>query len=197
VQAVSREGGGGVVGWREGTRKKSVLRCLLKEELLQILSGILFYTVSEKNVPPLVCYNFDTRERILILFRTNVIDKVGNQKTLYCVTSNNVCFCTTWQNGKTRKSHFWLKCCISALPEFNESLLDFFSLFDSVSYSRCCMTPKSCSQFVQLWLLRAWFKRKQQLDCVACTIHVHQCAVFWKKKNVICAVFDSVWHLLR
>jgi len=31
----------------------------------------------------------------------------------------------------TRKSHFSLKCCVSALPEFNQSLLDFFSLFDS------------------------------------------------------------------
>jgi len=26
----------------------------------------LNYTVSQKNVPPLACYNFDTRERILI-----------------------------------------------------------------------------------------------------------------------------------
>jgi len=32
--------------------------------------------------------------------------KVGNQKTLYYATSNNVCFCTTWQNGETRKSNF-------------------------------------------------------------------------------------------
>jgi len=28
-------------------------------------------------------------------------------------TSNNLCFCTTWQNGETRKSHFSLKCCTS------------------------------------------------------------------------------------
>ena len=26
-----------------------------------------------------------------------------------------MCFCTTWQNGETRKSHFSLKCCISSL----------------------------------------------------------------------------------
>jgi len=37
------------------------------------------YTVS-KNVPPVACYNFDTREQILISFGRNVIDKVGNQK---------------------------------------------------------------------------------------------------------------------
>jgi len=66
------------------------------------------YTVSQKNVLPLACYNFDTHELILVFFGRNVTDKVGNQKTLYCATSNNLCFCTTWQNGETRKSHFSL-----------------------------------------------------------------------------------------
>jgi len=46
-------------------------------------------------------------------FRRNVTDKVGNQKRLYYATWNNLCFCTTWQNGETRKSHFSLKCSIS------------------------------------------------------------------------------------
>jgi len=40
-----------------------------------------------------------------IFFGRNVTDKVDNQKTLYYVTSNNLCFCTTWQNAETRKSH--------------------------------------------------------------------------------------------
>jgi len=61
-----------------------------------------------KNVPPLACYNFDAREWILIFFGRNVTDKVGNQKTLYCATANNVCFCTACQNGETRKWHFSL-----------------------------------------------------------------------------------------
>jgi len=39
-------------------------------------------------------------------FGRNVTDKVGNQKTLYYATSSNLCFCTTWQNSETRKSHF-------------------------------------------------------------------------------------------
>ena len=34
------------------------------------------------------------------------MDEVGNQKTLYYVTLSNLCFCTTWQIGETRKSHF-------------------------------------------------------------------------------------------
>ena len=67
-----------------------------------------------------------TRKRIDLSGR-NVTGKVSNQKTLYYATSNNLCFCTTWQNGETRKS---LKWCISALPELNQ-MLDFFSLFDS------------------------------------------------------------------
>jgi len=50
---------------------------------------------------------------------------------LYCATSNDVCFCTTWQTEKHENCIFSLKCCISALPEVNQSLLDFFSLFDS------------------------------------------------------------------
>ena len=63
---------------------------------------------SQKNVPSLACYNFDAREWIMIFFGRNVTDKVGNQKTLYYATSNNLCFCTTCQNGETWKSHFWL-----------------------------------------------------------------------------------------
>jgi len=121
-----------------------------------------------KNVPPLACYNFDTPERIVIFFGRNVTDKVSNQKTLYCATSNNVCFCTTWQNGETRKSHFLLKCCISALPEFNQLLLDFFSFFDSrlvlmllyVSLNlliNACSAPGCCG---------AWFRR-EEIDSAA------------------------------
>jgi len=71
------------------------------------------YTVSQKNVPPLACYNFDAHECILIFFGRNVTDKVGNQKTLYYATSNNLCFCTTWQNAETRKSHFTQLDCVT------------------------------------------------------------------------------------
>jgi len=34
-----------------------------------------YYTVSQKKVPPLACYNFDTHEWILIFFGRNVTDK--------------------------------------------------------------------------------------------------------------------------
>jgi len=41
------------------------------------------YTVSQKNVPPLACYNFDAHEWILIFFGRNIAYRLGNQKTLY------------------------------------------------------------------------------------------------------------------
>ena len=77
----------------------------------------------------MACYNFDTRERILNIFGGNAANKVSNQKTLYYSTSNNLCFCTTWKNGKHKNA--FCTHCISALPEFNQLLLDFFKLFDS------------------------------------------------------------------
>jgi len=58
-----------------------------------------------KNDPPLACYNFDAREQILIFFGRSVTYKISNQQTLYYAASSNLCFCTTWQNAETRKSH--------------------------------------------------------------------------------------------
>jgi len=40
------------------------------------------------------------------IFGRNVTNKVGNQEMPYYATSNNLYFCTNWQNGESRKSHF-------------------------------------------------------------------------------------------
>jgi len=124
----------------------------------------------------------------LIFFGKNVTDKVSKQTTLYCATSNNLCFCTTWQNGETRKSAFSLKCCISALPEFNQSLLDFFSRFDS----RLILTllHDSLDLVVNAFSLDCWgrglrerkSREPQQLDCVVIT-QVHHALSSWNKKK--------------
>ena len=45
----------------------------------------------------------DTHGSILIIFGTNVPEKVGNQKAFYFPTSPNECFCTTWQNEERQK----------------------------------------------------------------------------------------------
>jgi len=68
-------------------------------------------------------------ERILI-FLAKVLPIKQAIKRLYCATSNDLCFCTTWQNGETRKLHFSLIRFISALPEFNQ-LFVFLNVFDS------------------------------------------------------------------
>ena len=158
---------------------------------------MFLHTLCLKNVPPLVCYNFDTRD-------LNVLCFFFWQKTLYCATSNNLYFCTTWQNGETRKSHFSLKCCISALPEFNQSLLDFFSLFDSrrMLTLLAVWLPKSCNQCVQLGAVGAawfWFRRKEVESAAAVGLsYMHnayapmRCLPERKKCHLWC-----VWHLLR
>jgi len=93
----------------ENCRSSVSLSLLFRKSVLDARSCIYEYvTASQKTVPPLACYNFDAHEWILIFLGRNVTDEVGNQKTLYYATSNSLCFCITWQNGKTRKSHISL-----------------------------------------------------------------------------------------
>ena len=114
---------------------------------------------------------------------------IHNQKTIYCATPNNLCFCTTWQNVETWESHFFhsnavlVHCQNSTSPSLISSV---FLTHDS--YSRCCMTPYILSSMHSAWGCCGYGlgERKlmpQQLDCVAFTMHVHQCAVFLKEKN--------------
>ena len=95
------------------------------------------YAVSQKTSHLcMVCYNFDTHEWILIFFNRNVTDKVGNQKTLYYATSNNLCFCTTWQNVETLKSHISLNWIVLHTMHlcaiFLEEIIVTCDVFDSV-----------------------------------------------------------------
>ena len=101
------------------------------------------------------------------------MNKVSNQKTLYYVTSNNLCLCTVWKNGKTQKLHFSLKCCISALLEFNQ-LLDFFNRF----HSRLTLTLlyESCNQCAQLGAIGGMIQEKGSRElCSSWTVFHAQC----------------------
>jgi len=61
------------------------------------------------------------------IFGRKVTYKVSNQKTLYGAPQ-----VTCASAGKTRSTKIaFFTCCISALPEFNQSLFDFFNLVDS------------------------------------------------------------------
>jgi len=72
-------------------------------------------------------------------FGRNVTDKVGNQKTLYYATSNNLCFCTTWQNTETWKSHIslnWIVLhtqCTYALSSWKKKIV-ICDVLDSVKH---------------------------------------------------------------
>jgi len=88
-------------------------------------------------------------ERILIFFGRNVTDKVSNRKTYYYATSNNMCFCTTWQSTKTRKSHFhsnavFVHCLIQPAVWFLQSFWLTTHTHDAV------WLPKSCDQCVRM-----------------------------------------------
>jgi len=93
--------------------------------------------------------------------------------------------CASALTGKTakRKIAFSIKCCISALPEFNQ-LFDFFDLFDSrlilmLLYDSLSLAINAFS-YTDCWGHGSGEIKSialQQLDCVARTMH--QCNVFW------------------
>jgi len=113
-----------------------------------------------KNIPLLACYNCDTRERILIFFDRNTSNKVSNQKMLYYATSNT---CASALPGKTGNIKFaFYTHCISALPEFNQMLLDFFNLFDSrLIFTLLYDSLNLVINAFSLGLLGAWFMRNE------------------------------------
>jgi len=121
------------------------------------------------------------------------VSKVSNQTTLYYVTSNNLCFCTTWQNRETQKLYFHPnavlvhcqkstnRCCFNLVDSrlILALLYDFLNIVINVFSSG---------------LSGEWFRRKEVesatavglLDYVARTMHVHQCVVFMKEKKLSC-----------
>jgi len=114
-----------------------------------------------KNVPPLACYNFDTWMDFDIFCR-NATDKVSNQKTLYYATWNrpNMCFCTTWKNGKHENCVFHsLYWCIARIQQVTAWFLQSFWL--TTHNHAAVWLSKSCNQCVQLGAVGAWFRRKE------------------------------------
>jgi len=151
---------------------------------------IYYYTMSQKNVPPLVCYNFDTRERILIFFGRNVTDVVSSQKRF---TLPPQITCASALPSKTEKRENCIFFHSNALPEFIQSLLDIFSLFDSrlilmLLYDSLNLVINAFS-----WAVGDMVQEKGSGESRSSWTVLHtQCAVFLKEKNVICDVFDSV-----
>ena len=106
------------------------------------LHGVIQYTVSQKDVPPLACYNFDAHEWTLIFFGRNVTDKVGIQKTLYSTMPPQI-YCASALPDKTQKhenhifhsiglcyTHNIMHLCTIFLKE----KIDICDVFDSVQH---------------------------------------------------------------
>jgi len=124
--------------------------------------------------------------------------KKQNQNALYCATSNNLCFCTTWQNVETRKSHFFTQYAVSVHCQNSTSP----SLISYRLYSRLILTLLYGSHNLVVnafssVLLGAWFRRKEVESAAAVALFCmhNACAPMRclpERKNVICDVFDSV-----
>jgi len=80
--------------------------------LLGRIAVVRMFTVFQKNLPPLTCYNLYIHGSIATIFGKNVAKKVGSQNILYFSTSPNYCFCTTWGNRIPENCIFSLKCCM-------------------------------------------------------------------------------------
>ena len=144
------------------------------------------YTVSQKH--PNLAYRTITLTHVngfWYFFGRNVTDKVGSQKTLYFAASNNLCFCTTWQNVNTKMAFFtqMLYLCIARIQPVARCLMWFLQSCWLTTHAHAAVwLPKSSNQCAQLGAVgeHGSEERKsralQQLDCVACTRH--QCIVF-------------------
>jgi len=115
-----------------------------------------------KNVPPLACNNFAIRERILIFLAEMLPIKhaIKRRFTMPLPPQITCASALPGKKGKTKIAFFTR--CIIPLPEFNQSLLDFFSLFDSqliltMLYDSLNLIISAFS----LGLLGTWFRRKE------------------------------------
>ena len=78
---------------------------------LKIIRHCHVYTESQKNVPPLTCYNRDMHGSDNSSHDC-YWESRQSKCNLYFHTSPNLCFCTTSGNTKPEKCIFSLKCCM-------------------------------------------------------------------------------------
>jgi len=147
-----------------------------------------------KNVPPLVCYNFDTRERTLIFFGRNVTDKVSNQKR-FTVPPQIMCFCTTWQKRGNTKIAFFHSNAVSVHCQNSTNRCLISSVF--LTHTHAAVWLLVINAFSS-GLLGGMVQEKGSRDRRSSWTVLHaQCMCTnalssWKKRSVICDVFHSV-----
>jgi len=137
------------------------------------------------------------------IFGRNVTDKVSNQKTLHCATPSNLCFCTSWQNVETRKSHLFHSNAVSVhlLPECIVRIQLVPSWFlQSFWLKRLTLTLLYGSLNLVINALSSGLggmvqeKGSQERRSSWTVLHA-QCMCTSALSS--CDVFDSVWYLLR
>ena len=107
-------------------------------DLTIYLNGI--YIVSQKTSHLLVAITLRHGNGFWYFFGRNVTDKVRNHKTYYYAISDNLCFCTNWQNEETRKSHFHSTAVLVHCLNSTSCLIASIFLTQDL-HARCCMTP--------------------------------------------------------
>jgi len=83
------------------------------------------YILCPKNDTSLSCYNFDVHEPILIIIGKNVNEKVSNQNVFIVPPHLTSACALPGETQKHRNRIFSLKCWITALLDFNQSLVYF------------------------------------------------------------------------
>jgi len=128
-----------------------------------------------------------------------VIDKVSNQKMLYCATSNNLNFCTTWQNGETQKSHFFTQMLYQCIARIQPVAPWFLQSFWLATHTLLYDSLNLVINVFSSGLLGGGMVQEKgswehcSVCTVACTMHVHQCAVFLKKmSSVMCLIACNI-----
>jgi len=151
-----------------------------RDEFLMI--KIYYYTVSQKTSHLCFAITLTSVNGFWYFFCRNVTDKVSSKRHLITPPQITCASVLPGKTGNTKITFF--PRCISAFPEFNQLLLDFFIFFWLTTHTHAALwLPKSCNQCVQLgaFVKHGSGERKsralQQLDCVACI--KHQYAVFW------------------
>jgi len=139
----------------------SILPPPMRRTTAVILTNMSKVHCASKNIPPVACYNFDP---CALIFWYVLAEMLPIKYTIKrCFTMPPQITSASALPGKMGNVKIvFFSGCISALPEFNQLLLDFFYLFDS----RLILTLLYyCLNLVvnafSLGLLGAWFRRKE------------------------------------
>jgi len=150
------------------------------------------------------------------LFGRNVMDKVGNQKTVYYTTSNNLWFCSTERDGKTRKLQkiSWFPvspCSVEALVRWGGKIkyvwIAYFrgnfcakSYRNRTVYVKIIASQRCMGRFLRHRVLRLRFINERSKILSAVFLRPNSITLFWSQtgpKLVADLQRAGIWPLAR